>query len=403
MNIWNIPCGMECSVTMKKTRKSTWMLMCLALIYLAARSQLPGASISMREALGQQQVELRKIINAQVPTYYSDYNITSYKKLDAGKYEIGITGTVDYGTTVNYTESYYFTLEISDKEEQKQLYEILNFARAPLKILTEKDGEIFYFSDKLTGEYEFGMQQKGLQYYALLVNRGFNAGGDDWSLLGWSEGMLPKNWNDWIALQKQDAVPKQSFSVQEYEAFLPAYIQNLNKLADENYQLVYSMQNKQDRLFTENQKALLNEAQKVIVIEPPSKYEAAHRILVQAMYEIQKNAEGYQLDITNAIQTADKAYACFKAQRMNESFEESKYHELQQTTRSNVSSAEKAYYKIHPIDSMRSVCAMLKISEDQYAVYVHEEASGQKKTYRLLAEQDKNGLWQVTNKMEVRF
>lgn len=196
---------------MKKRTKVKVTILCLlllaALLFGFDKPEVSPATEGLSDALNRQKNELRSFLDngKYVPAYFFFYDITSCRKLSEGKYEVGITGGADYGTAVDYFARYSFEIALDGPAERGRMEQILNITEAPLeKLIAQefsfsvklKKAEVFYYKENSAEEMEVGICQKDKQYYFLLMNYNFTMVERNWSIISWSEGILPENWED---------------------------------------------------------------------------------------------------------------------------------------------------------------------------------------------------------------
>lgn len=401
---------------------------------------------NMSEALEQQKKILTGIANngSYIPANFRYYDIVYFKKFSSDRYEVEILGEYEDVNVVR-AERYKFNIRTSELKNNENMGIIMDMTKDALNGILIKqsnlpdildDYSIVYYKDFGEGEYEFGIDAEGKQYYFLLEDhRPFSPRGR-WVVHGWSEGILPNywsvpnNWNDVIAMQYYDSTDHSKLSIQEYEKFFPAYADNIYKLMAESSKLYSDMKKYNDKAFggkhygliAENELALYWEAQKVMKIEAPDKYKTTHAMLVKAMYGASRLAsvyvkgnEGYKDEeeynkrsngplMINPREIVNMSYACFEAEKQNKAFAEKAYYDVELKNDFAVSKVINKYYEDHwNPEVMLSYWGRVRINNTQYEAYVDEYRSNEnsRKSFRFTLEKDKYGKWIIINRTEM--
>lgn len=398
---------------------------------------------NMSDALYQQKSALSEIMD---DGGFSSYDIIYFKKLDNGNYEFEIQGIVDYGTAVVYDERRRLninTSKLKDNGNNVNVDSILNMTKGPLGGLLAKetnlpdglsDYNIVYYKDSGLSEYEFGIEANGVQYYFLLENHSRFTPKGRWTVLGWSEGNVPNDWNDVLAIQHYDSTKHSKLDEQEYEKFFIPYADNIYKLIDENSKVIVDMIKYHGRVYgsehynlvAANEISLYQETLKVMKVEAPDKYKASHNMLVKAMYRVSRMAsvyikghEGYkdELEYNNwryynnrdyepkaseARDLVNKAYACFEAGKLNETFDEHKYDEIEYQNRVEITRLiDKQINKYTNLTLRYADPAVTRVNNTQFIYYANEGNATDYKRFCYIFEKDKNGKWMIVSKIEL--
>lgn len=401
---------------------------------------------NMSEALDQQKRKLKGIIDSgsYIPHGFRDYDIVFLKKLNNGSYEVEILGLFEDVNTV-YEKLHKFNIHASELENNENMDTILNMTKDTLNGLLSKesnppdiskDYSIVYYKDFGEGEYEFGIDAKGKQYYFLLEDHRLFSPEGRWVVLGWSEGSVPSHWsfpNDWndvLAMQHYASTDHSKLNEQEYEEFFPAYADGIYRLMAENSKLLSEMKKYNDGAFgskhynlvAASETSLYYEAQKAMKLEAPDKYKASHEILVKAMYRVSRlasvyvkgnedykdeaeyNNRSYGPLMINPREIVNKAYACFEAEKQNKVFDEKVYNDIEFKNEMEVSNVIDKYYEAHwnPEISL-SYGGRVRVNNTQYEAQVDEYNSNEnsRKSFRFTLEKDKNGKWMIVSRTEL--
>ncbi len=399
---------------------------------------------NMSEALDQQKWELKGIIDrgSYIPGNFRSYDIVYFKKLNNGSYDVEIQGGFEDVNVVR-EDSYKFNIHISELKNNENMDIILNMTKDSLigliakrKGLPEKLNEynILYYRDHMQGEYEFGIEANGVQYYFLIENHSRFTPKGRWTLLGWSEGNAPKDWNDVLAVQDYDSTEHIKLGEQEYEKFFIPYVDNIYKQMDENSKLIGDMIKHRSRVYGSehyklvavNEISLHQDALKVMKIEAPDKYKASHNMLVKAMYRVSRMAsiyieghEGYKDEqeynnwryynnrdyepkASEARDIVNKAYACFEAEKRSETFDEDKYNEIEYNNRVEITRLVDKQINKHTNFKIRYAHPSVKrFNNTQYRYYANEGSGTDYKRFCYTIEKDKNGKWMIVSRTEI--
>ncbi|HYE10379.1 MAG TPA: hypothetical protein VEF53_09385 [Patescibacteria group bacterium] len=397
---------------------------------------------NMSEALDQQKWELNGIIDrgSYIADSVRSYDIVNFKKLNNERFEFEILCVVE-DVNVVHEDLYKFNIHTSELKNNENIGIILNMTKGALNGLLANesnlpdiadDYSIIYYKEDIgykQGEYEFGIDARGKQYYFLLENYRRSTPQGKWAVLGWSEGNVPNDWNDVLAVQKYGSTNHSSLREQEYEKFFAAYADNIYKLMEENSKLIYDMEKYHDRtynsknynLVASNENLLYEEAEKVMKIEAPDKYKESHNILVKAMniisrkaliyvkenegYKEEKdynNSRWYELRAQGARDIVNKAYACFEAEKQNEVFDENKYNEIEYNNRVEITRLIDKQINKHTNFKIRYAHpAVTRFNNTQYRYYADEGSATDSKRFCYTIEKDKNGKWMIVSRTEL--